>query len=88
MTHEIDSDGKTVWINGSDGCCLGRFSRQGIDIHKDYAGQQEGGQCLDCKAGPLDRSDWDRFVNGMRIHYGIGVPEKHMPHFLAQQQQE
>jgi len=78
----VESDGRTVWVNGSDGCCLGRFSRFGIDVHKDYAGQMNGGQCLDCKPGPLTSADWDRFVEGIATYYGIRVAPKHRPDFL------
>jgi hypothetical protein len=43
MAHEIISDGRTVWVNGSDGICLARFSRFGIDVHNDAFGQMAGG---------------------------------------------
>lgn len=83
LAPEIHSDGRTVWVNGSDGCCLGRFSRAGIDIHRDAAAQMAtGDQCLDCKAGPTTAEDWTAFQAGMQSHYGISVPNKHMPRFL------
>lgn len=79
---EIMSDGKTVWVNGADGCCLGRFSWAGIDVHKDAEGQQESGQCLDCKAGPTTYEDWLRFKDGMLQHYNVKIAKKHIPQFL------
>lgn len=39
MDAEIDTDGRTIWVNGPDGCCLGRFSPFGIDAHRTFAEQ-------------------------------------------------
>ena len=80
--HEVSSDGKTAWVNGADGCCLGRFSWAGIDVHKDAQAQMVGGQCLDCKAGPTTTEDWMRFKEGMRHYYGVSIHDRHMPKFL------
>lgn len=80
---DVTSDGRTVWVNGADGCCLGRFSRAGIDVHKDYEGQMaSGSQCLECKKGPTDLADWKRFRIAMRSHYGVSVAARHLPRFL------
>lgn len=81
-TVEILSNGKTVWVNGADGCCLAQFSRFGIDVHKDAVGQQSGSQCLDCKHGVPAESDWQRFRSAVLFHYGITVKEKHKPKFI------
>lgn len=82
MKPEIRSDGKTVWVNDTDGRCLGRFSRFGIDVHTDAAGQSSGVTCLDCKPGPTTVDDWMRFREDMLQFYGIRVAERHMPNFL------
>lgn len=83
MSAEIQSDGKTVWVNGADGCCIGRFSRFGIDIHRDFAAQLAGlGQCLDCTHTMPDLSDWKRFVSAMRCHYDVEIGARYMPEFL------
>lgn len=85
MKTQIDSDGKTVWMNGEDGCCLARFSWFGIDIHHDFATQAAGaGQCLDCKKGPTTLADWLQFQTGVLKHYGVKVAKRHMPKFLNQ----
>jgi hypothetical protein len=55
---EITTDGKTVWVNDSQGCCIGRFSKHGIDVHHGIETQMEiGKQCLDCKPGPTTLDD-------------------------------
>ena len=80
---EIMSDGRTVWVNGSDGGLLGRFSRAGIDIHHPVAAQVETGkQCLNCKPGPTDGTDWTAFRDGMRDIYGAEISDRHTPDFL------
>lgn len=80
---EITSNGKTVWVNDDEGVCLGRFSRFGIDVHKDFAGQVASDtQCLDCKAGPVNREDWERFKAGMLSFHNVTVDDSHMPGFL------
>ncbi len=81
---EIVSDGRTVWVNGPDGCCLGRFSRFGIDVHKDAAGQQQGSQCLDCTHTTPTDMDWARFVLNMMLHHDVVVGDEHRPYFLKE----
>jgi hypothetical protein len=82
MQHEILSDSKTVWINGSDGCCLGRFGRYGIDVHKTAVLQFSEGQCLTCTAGATTAEDWTQFKHEMLAHHKIEVPDTHKPKFL------
>lgn len=83
--HEVISDGAVVWVNAADGTCIGRFARQGVDIHKDLAAQiADGDQCLDCRrhTGDLD-ADWAYFKAAMARHYGIAVPDDHKPTSFA-----
>ena len=81
---QIQSDGKVVWINDSDGCNIGRFSRNGIDIHHRAEQQIAGGkQCLDCKAGPCTEADWEYFKAGMLKNYNVLIENKHKPRNLA-----
>ncbi len=77
---EILSDGRTCWVNGRDGCCLGRYihSKQMVhmDVHRDAQGQARGGsQCLDCAEG----ATWATFKDAMLRHHGILVPDQHKP---------
>jgi len=79
----VESDGRTVWVHTSDGCCVGRFSRSGIDVHYEMKTQLDlGVVCLDCKAGPTDLADWERFRKGIWEFYQIYVTEAHKPRFL------
>lgn len=81
---EIDSDGRTVWVNDSDGSCIGRFGAMGVDIHHPMTEQLAGGsQCLLCTHGPTSREHWDAFVEGMRRLHGVEVGEDHRPLRLA-----
>lgn len=75
---EVTSDGRTVWVGGPDGCCLGRFSRFGVDVHRDTQGQINIGACLDCTTS----TDWGRFVSSMRRHHGVVVSDEHKPDYL------
>lgn len=82
---EIVSDGRTVWVNGTDGMCLGRFSRFGIDVHRTFAEQTANlGECLECTHARPDVADWNRFVAAMMTHHGVRVPNTKMPEFLKQ----
>lgn len=45
--HEVvvSGDGATVWVNGPDGSCIGRFSKRfGIDVHHTGTRQAEEGR--------------------------------------------
>ncbi|MCQ8279836.1 hypothetical protein NFI95_15435 [Acetobacteraceae bacterium KSS8] len=80
----VDSDGKTVWVHASDGSCVGRFSRFGIDLHTTITEQMNGAsECLDCTHEKPGLVEWRRFQRGTLDHYGIMVADDHMPRFLA-----
>lgn len=76
---EIASDGVTVWVNGSDGANVARFSRSRMDIHRN---DQTGAHCLDCKAGPTNSGDWVRFRDGIRRLCGVEIADQHAPEFI------
>ncbi len=76
--HAIETDGVTVWVNGA-GSCLGRFGRNGIDIHRALGEQQELGECLHCTHEETNAADWDIFVEKMKDHYNIKVASKYKP---------
>lgn len=83
LTHEITTDSKTVWVNDSQGCCIGRFSKNGIDVHHNIKTQMENSiSCLDCKPGPTTIDDWRHFQTAMLAHYKIVIDDKYMPFFL------
>ncbi len=77
---EILSDGRTCWVNGPDGCCLGRYVHSKLmihmDVHRDAHGQVENGnQCLDCAKG----ATWLDFKDAMHQHHGVNIPDRHKP---------
>lgn len=77
---EIHADGKTVWVNGSDGMCIGRFSGKGVDIHADAETQiREGRQCLDCIHDLPHPEAWEAFRAGLQRHYGVDLPDCYRP---------
>jgi hypothetical protein len=80
---EIMSDGATVWVNGSDGGNVGRFSRSRLDIHHAVEVQVEtGATCLNCRPGPTDVAAWRRFCADMRALFGVSISDRHTPEFL------
>lgn len=82
---EILSDGRTVWVNMA-GCSIGRFGPYGIDVHRTIQAQMEGQpECLACTHGPTTLADWRRFQTSMMDHYGVIIPDNHMPATVRQQ---
>jgi len=76
---DITTDGVTVWVNGPRGL-LGRFGRNGLDVHRPVEDQQEKGECLFCTHEPTTLADWKVFVEKMLLHFGVSVHyEKYMP---------
>lgn len=82
MTHaatlcEIHADPArgTVWINGADGSCIGRFSKRfGIDVHRTATAQLAGeSECIVCTHERSDRMSWARFIDAMQEHHGVTV---------------
>jgi hypothetical protein len=80
---QVDSDGKTVWVNGHTGHCLARFGRGGIDIHRDLPDQVGKGECLFCTHEPTRAEDWDLFVAKVQEHHGVRVARRHRPGTFA-----
>lgn len=83
---QIESDKKTVWVHASDGSCLGRFSRFGIDVHRTVSAQMRGElECLDCTHATPSLAEWRRFQNGMYLHHSVRVKDNHMPSFIRKE---
>ncbi|ABO60325.1 hypothetical protein Bcep1808_7448 (plasmid) [Burkholderia vietnamiensis G4] len=78
--HEVvvSAAGDTVWVNGGDGSCVGRFSKRfGIDVHRTVAEMLAGAdQCLFCTHEPADAAAWATFRADMAKHHGVVVPER------------
>jgi hypothetical protein len=73
---DVSADGRTVWVNGADGSCIGRFSKKfGLDVHKSAVDQLAGGsECLHCTHEPAGPAAWTEFRQQMQLHYQIDVP--------------
>jgi hypothetical protein len=82
---DISTNGKTVWVNSSQGMCVGRFSSKGIDVHRDYNAQMRGeSQCLDCRHDLAPDEAWSYFRASMKEHYGVEIPESYRPQEQAE----
>ncbi len=65
-----------VWIHSSDGGTVGRFGRNGIDIHNSPTVVRETGiECLLCTHRPSTPADWKLFREMALDLWGIDVPE-------------
>lgn len=83
MECEILGDGRTVWVNASDGSNIARFGRMGIDVHTTITDQMAGAsQCLACSPGPTGFADWREFQRLVSLHYGVRVDDTYMPKFV------
>lgn len=81
---EITWDGRCVWINDQTGCCIGRFTPRGVDVHKTGPEQLASGtQCLDCFDDAEPARAWERFVRSMQQHHGVTVPDTAKPGFVV-----
>lgn len=72
MEPEIDTDGRTVWVNAP--LCIGRFGVGGIDIHTVAA---DG--CLYCTHAETTLDDWHTFQIEMQALHGVTVPDRYKP---------
>lgn len=79
---EVCWNGLTVWVNGRDGCCIGRFSRHGVDVHFDAQTQMKTGrQCLACTHSEPSSGEWTDFVRHM-ADVNAAVPDAARPQWL------
>jgi len=73
------TDGTTIWINSSDGMCIGRLSPRGIDVHASAERQLEGEHCLHCEtaakpcAKEIAFAMYVQFCAKMKEHHGVEV---------------
>lgn len=75
--YQLMTDGNTVWVNDSSGCCIGRLTRFGIDVHTTAAEQRRGErQCLDCRtvSGQITDEVWQEFRVSMKKHHSLEIP--------------
>ncbi len=89
--YSVETDGITVWVNGHDGVCWGRFSTFGIDVHGNAEQQMSGTSCLECipaipieRGGPgkMQHSHWAQFQESMLRNHNATIPDTYMPNWL------
>lgn len=66
-----------VWVHSlSDGSTVGRFGRQGIDLHNSVTDQMAGKpECRFCTHGQPSPADWQMFRDRVSEWFGIDVPD-------------
>lgn len=80
--YEIISSATATWVNDGSGC-IGRFGKNGIDVHRTVLDQVSGvSECLACTHAPTTEDDWQEFRRLMQFHYNIAVPDDARPGFL------
>ncbi len=75
-TYEISTDGRTVWVNGPEGC-VARFSKRGMEVP---APECAGGQ-LSRASGTLQ--DWKYFQEALQ-RMGIKIDDSFQPAGLTE----
>ena len=68
---EICWDGRTVWVNDQSGCCIGRFSALGVDVHRTGEQQIATGQQCPMVARRSPRDDRSKTPPGPEGSNGI-----------------
>jgi hypothetical protein len=73
----VSSANDTVWVNGADGSCIGRFSKRfGFDVHRTATAQMAGAdQCLFCTHEAAGVEEWRQFLERMQAGYAITISE-------------
>lgn len=81
---EVTSDGRTVWVNNSEGTNVARFGTLGVDIHHTLAKQSElGVQCLYCTHARPSPEDWQTFRAKLMELHGVHMPDFYRPSWVA-----
>lgn len=64
-----------VWIHASDGSTVGRFGRQGVDLHNTVSEQMAGAsECRLCTHGQVTVVEWEMFREKALEWWGVEVP--------------
>ena len=80
---EVVVGSHAVWVNSADGHCIGRFGRNGVDVHHALEDALAGGpQCLACTHRRTTLEDWHWFRELMFLHHAVAVPADALPSFL------
>lgn len=64
-----------VWVHCSDGSTVGRFGRNGIDMHTTVTEQLAGaGECRLCTHDAVTAEDWSLFREKARMWWCVDIP--------------
>ena len=75
--------GGAVWVHCSDGSTVGRFGKQGVDIHNSVTEQLAGAkECRLCTHGVPTRKEWRMFIDKAYEYWGVVIPERAFNHSL------
>ncbi len=84
---QVQSDGRTVWVNESSGGAVARLSSFGdmamIDVHRPLAQQCTAGECLDCRHDLTGIVAWEYFVRSVQQHFGVRIAQRHRPRWAV-----
>lgn len=82
--HEIITDGKTVWVNGPFGECLGRFSNLAYEVLRTMEEQERGMPPLRMTiTRESSIHDWFKFCGAVMLHHRINVFTSPPPRYLT-----
>lgn len=78
--YQVQTDGRTVWVNAPDGMNVGRFGVRAVDVHETTDKQLEGAHCADCFVRTDSVwNDWQRFRDSMKRVHGFEMPYDFRP---------
>jgi hypothetical protein len=83
--QEMASDGRTVWVNIEE-VCSARFCPQSyefVEVFFDDHGLRYEPSSVACNSNGPTQSDWDDFVEGVRVRWGITVGSEHKPPYIG-----
>ena len=83
--QEVASDGRTVWVNIEE-TCSARFCPQSyefVEVFFDDHGLRGEPSSVACDPNGPTQSDWDDFVEGVHVRWGITVGSEHKSLYIG-----
>jgi hypothetical protein len=71
--HEVSSDGRTIWVNGPEGC-LARF----CPVSQEFMSPPDFSAFKHPNDNPT-AEHWQRFVDKVRSAFDLAIDDKHRP---------
>lgn len=84
---QVSESKDALWVHSSDGSTVGRFGKQGVDIHNTVTEQLNGAsECRLCTHGAPTKSQWQLFIDRAYEYWGVIVPnDAFCPTLLAEE---